>query len=267
MPRLRVGIVDYLNSKPLAWNFLRGKLEDRFEPVYRPPARVAEMLAEGSVDIGLIPTIEYQRIPDLSVVPGVCVAADREVRSVILVSRVEPSRITRLALDENSRTSACLVRIILRRRYGVDPAIEPASPDVDAMLASHDAALLIGDPALTVDRCGFHVLDLAREWRLMTGYPFVFAFWAVRQSVSAERATGLAEVFRASLDAGLAAIDRLAEDASRELGISVAEAREYLTENLRFGLGESELAGLREYFRLAHEAGLTHRNLPIRLVR
>ena len=110
---LRVGIVDYLNSKPLAWDFLRGVAPTGFRAEYHPPAEVAERLRDGRLDIGLIPSIEVQRITDLAVLAGPCVAAQEEVRSVLLVSKVEPQQIRRVALDLNSRTSAALVRILL----------------------------------------------------------------------------------------------------------------------------------------------------------
>ena len=134
--RIRVGIVDYLNSKPPAWDFLCGRLDDRYDAVYRPPARVAEMLDAGEIDVGLIPTIEYQRIADLEVVPGACVAARTAVRSVLLVSRVPFGEIRRLALDHNSRTSVALVTTLLKERFGAEPEAFPAAPRLEEMLRS-----------------------------------------------------------------------------------------------------------------------------------
>ncbi len=263
MKKLRVGIVDYLNSKPLAWSFLAGELDERFEAVYESPARVASLLSGGAIDVGLIPSIEYQRIPDLSVLPGLCVGAEREVRSVILVSKVAVGDIRTLALDENSRTSAALVRIVLHDRHGVDPETVEAKPDLDDMLSEHDAALLIGDPALRVDRGRFVVLDLAREWRLLTGHPFVFAVWAVRPDVAA---TDLAGPFEESLAAGLDHVEVLADEAAAELGIDRDSILEYLTENLHFRLGKAELAGLSEYYRRAHHHGLIDAIQPLRIL-
>ena len=181
---IRVGIVDYLNSWPLAWSFLRGDVPERYLASYHPPARVAALLGAGELDVGLIPSIELQRIAGLSVLPGLCVAAEREVRSVLLISNRPPSEIRRLALDLNSRTSAALVQILLRDRYGVAPECVEAAPEVEEMLADADAALVIGDPALHIERGRYLIFDLAREWRQLTGYPFVSAVWALRAEVA-----------------------------------------------------------------------------------
>ncbi len=250
---IRVGIVDYLNSRPLAWAFLQGRVPAEYVASYHPPARVAELLAAGELDVGLIPSIELQRIDGLEVLPRLCVAARREVRSVLLVSRKPPREIRRLALDENSRTSAVLVRILLKDRYGVAPECVEAAPDVERMLADADAALVIGDPALHVERGGVLVFDLAREWRELTGYPFVFAVWAVCEGVEAP---DLGEVFEASLRSGLESIERLSAEAAEELGLELPMVTEYLTRNLSFTLGEQELGGLEEYFRRAYGHGL-----------
>ncbi len=259
--RVRVGIVDYLNSKPLAWAFLSGTTPGTLEPSFLPPARVAERLAAGELDVGLLPSIELQRIPDLEVLPGLCVAARREVRSVLLVSRGPIAAIRRVALDENSRTSAALVEILLRDRYGLRPELETAPADLDRMLAGHDAALLIGDPALRVERGAYRVLDLAREWRRLTGHPFVFAVWAARRGLEHPDLTA---VFRRSLLEGREAIERLIEESTAELGLAPAAVREYLTENLCFELGEAELLGLKEFFRRARVHDLIPDVRPLR---
>jgi chorismate dehydratase len=260
---VRVGIVDYLNSRPLAWGFLTGRMPPALEASYHPPARVADLLASGELDVGLVPSIELQRIPGLRVLPGMGVCAAHEVRSVLLVSRCEPAEIRRLALDHNSRTSAVLVRILLADVWGAEPEVVSSAPDVEAMLADADAALVIGDPALHVDRGVYRVLDLAAGWRGLTGHPFVFAVWALREGVDAE---GLGELFHRSLALGLAEIDRIVGEAADELGLPAAEIREYLTANLGFRLGEDELTGLDEYFRRAARHGLIAAAAPLRLL-
>ncbi len=249
---LRVGIVDYLNSRPLAWSFLRGEAGGGIEAVFMPPARVADALADGRLDVGLIPSIEVQRIPGLAVLPGLCVAATREVRSVLLLSRGPAGDIERLALDQNSRTSVALVQIVLRERYGISPECVSAQPDIEQMMARSDAALIIGDPALRVDRRGLQVHDLAAEWRQLTNRPFVFAVWAVRQGVRLE---ARAEVFGRSLQSGMEAIDLLVDEAAAEMGLQRETIREYLTECLSFDLGRAELEGLEQFFTKAHQHG------------
>lgn len=260
MPKLRVGIVNFLNSKPLAWGFLKGHHADLFAPSYHPPAMVARLLAQGNLDIGLIPSIEVQRIPNLRVMPDMCVAAQHEVRSVLLVSRVPVEQIRRVALDTNSRTSATLIRILLRERWGLDPEYLHERPDPERMLAEADAALLIGDPALRVDRDRYLIIDLAAEWKTLTGLPFVFAVWAVRPEVEIP---DLPFYFKSSLRYGLSSLDILVREAAGEMGLDSAEVRSYLTENLSFFLRQEEIAGLEEFYRRAHNHGLILEPRPL----
>lgn len=253
---LRVGIVNYLNSRPLAWTFLRGQVGHDLSPRFLPPAQVADSLAAGDLEVGLIPSIEVQRIPGLKVLPGLCVAATREARSVLLLSRRPIRQVKRLALDENSRTSAALVRILLHENFGIDPQCITAAPRLEDMMAEADAALIIGDPALSVDRRGLHVLDLAAAWYRLTGRPFVFAVWAVREGVDLGP---WQEVFHRSLEQATTEMELLVHEASRELGLSVEAIREYLTQCLSFELGQAEREGLAEFYRRAHVLGLIDR--------
>jgi len=261
---LRIGIVDYLNSRPLAWSFLPGLPVEGLEPYFLSPATIAESLAGGELDVGLIPTIELQRVEGLSVIPDLCVAAHREVRSVLLVSRVDVRAIRTLALDENSRTSVALVKILLRELYEIEPATTTCRPEVSTMLEQTDAALVIGDPALVIDRSRYVVLDLASEWRRLTGKPFVFAVWAIRQGVDLGARLAL---FRQSLDRGLENIDTLVQAAAAKHSLSQSEVHEYLTEHLSYRLGSDELSGLGEFFDRAFESDLIGAVLPLRFAR
>jgi chorismate dehydratase len=254
VPKLRVGIVNFLNSKPLAWGFLKGHFSNLFVPSYHPPAQVARMLEQGNLEIGLIPSIEVQRIPGLTVLPDLCIASDHEVRSVLLVARTPMSEVRRVALDSNSRTSVALVRILLAERWGVEPELVTHRPDVDRMLADCEAALVIGDPALKVRRDQqYRIHDLAAEWKALTGLPFVFAVWAVRSEVDQP---DLAFYFKTSLRYGLASLDHLVREAAAEQDLPPEEIRTYLTENLRYLLGDQERRGLDEFYRRAHAHGL-----------
>jgi len=261
-PSLRVGIVNYLNSRPLAWSFLRGEVGTDIHARFLPPAQVADLLATGDLEVGLIPSIEVQRIPGLTVLPGLCVAATREVRSVLLLSRCPVHQIQRLALDENSRTSATLVRILLRENFGIEPECLTAAPELADMMSEADAALVIGDPALAVDRRGFHVLDLAAAWYELTGRPFVFAVWAVREGVDIGP---WQEVFHRSLAQGKAQMEALVQEASVEMALSDEAIREYLTRCLSFELGQAEHQGLEEFYRRAHAHGFIDRPRALEL--
>jgi chorismate dehydratase len=248
---IRVGIVDYVNARPLA----RGLERDPagLELLYLPPAAVADELAAGRIDVGLLPSIELARIPGLVVLPGCAIAATHEVRSVLLVSQVPVAEIRTLSLDENSRTSAALVRLLLEARHGVRPECRPAAPRLGEMLASSDAALVIGDPALRVDRERYVVLDLAGEWLELTGLPFVFALWAARAELATPE---LASRFECSLELGLSELEAIVEETAVSSGLTPAALRDYYTRNLRFRLGEAERRGLAEFLRRAEAAGL-----------
>lgn len=262
MGKLRVGIVAFLNSRPLAWGFLEGRYRDLFEASLYPPAEVARRLAAGELDIGLIPAIEVQRIPDLSVLPGLCVAATHEVRSVLLVLKKPLAEVREVALDENSRTSAALVKILFADRWGLAPTYREARPRVEEMLEVADAALVIGDPALSVDRERYQILDLAAEWRALTGLPAVFALWAVRPGVELP---DLALYFEDSLRRGLEAMPELVASAAKELDLPRDEVERYLTEYLSYSLGPDELAALDAYYRRAARLGLIAPPRPLRL--
>ena len=261
---LRVGIVNYINSRPLSRGLLRGRQEGGFVCERLPPAVIADRLAAGTLDVGLVPSIELARIPGLTVLPGLAIAATHEVRSVLLVSKVPIGEVSSVALDENSRTSAALLRMILKERYGLEPAFRPAHADLDAMLATADAALIIGDPALTVPRERYVVLDLAGEWLEMTGLPFVFAVWAVREEVATAE---LVALFTASLDTGLAELDLIVAETAAETGLAPAILRDYFTRNLRFRMGPAEQAGLAEFLRRAVTHGLTSSPSTLRFAR
>src|SRR5438270_498281 len=155
------------------WNFEFGSRREsllaRFEIAYTIPSRCAEMLAEGSADVGIIPVAAYASIPGLRILPDVAIASKGAVRSILLVSEVPLDRIRSVALDSSSRSSAALVRVLFAKHWNLDARFVPAEPQLEAMLASQDAALLIGDPALQVDRSRYQTWDLADEWRRFTG--------------------------------------------------------------------------------------------------
>ncbi|MBZ0114558.1 MAG: menaquinone biosynthesis protein [Thermoanaerobaculia bacterium] len=267
---LRVGIVSFLNSWPLAWSFLTGvhpslEHELRVTPSFLRPSEVADQLAQGEVDIGLIPSAELQRIPDLSLIPGLCVASDREVTSVLLVSKVPIEEIRRVGLDTSSRTSAVLVQILLAAR-GVRAEYTPVAPNLETMFDGNDAALVIGDLALEIDRDRYLVVDLASEWRALTDLPFVFAVWAVRPLPADVPEPMLVDLFRQSLEWGRSSLDAVVERAVRDLDLDPGQVHRYLTEHLKYDLGIEELASLVEFFRRGHALGLLPRPMPLRFL-
>src|ERR1051326_299165 len=214
--QLRISAISFLNTAPLMWDFENGapagRLREEFQISYTIPSHCAQQLKEGSADIGIIPVAAYVTIPDLVIVPDVAIAAKNKVRSILLVSKAPLEKIRSVATDDSSRTSAALVEIYLRKFVGGDPGFTRQKPDLKEMLQWHDAALLIGDPALQARTAGYYVYDLAEEWRRWTGRPFVFAFWAVRKAALEGRSAELniAQVFQQSRDHGLKHIPEIA---------------------------------------------------------
>lgn len=222
------------------------------------------MLARGMADAALVPVIEYQRMPEIVVVPGVCVGAREAVRSVVLVTRgAELKDVRTVAADTSSRTSAALVEIIFREFLRSAPRLVPHAPNLGEMLHGHDAALVIGDPAMTFPREGLRVYDLATVWREWTGLGFVFAMWMMREGATG-RAGGVD--FAGARDEGLAHVEEIITTYEKELRLPRAELRAYLLENICFELDEEMRAGLELYYRLAHKHGLAESARPLKFV-
>jgi len=276
---LRISIVQYLNTAPLVRGFTHGPLRGKYQLSFTVPSQCAEALRTNAADIAIIPAIEYARIQDLVVLPGLSIASKRAVRSLLLVSTKPVRSITCIALDRSSRSTQALVRILCRKWWGIAPEFSEVDPDLPAMLRKSDAALLIGDPALHLvlrveqhaqrDRSGvlhcsvraagfpeipsLYLYDMVEEWRALTRLPAVLAVWAARPQVATPE---LVRDFQESLAFGLRQLDEIAAEASREMGLPAADLRRYLTENIDYGLDEENLQGLGLYFNLAAELGL-----------
>ena len=259
-----LSIIDYLNAAPLNYGFKHGLGFEHFHMKFHTPSVCADQLRAGEADAGLISSIEYLRIPGLRVVPGLCIASPRRVRSVVILSRVPPEEIRTLALDTSSRSSVVLGRILLRERYGVDPEIADMGPVLTAMLSRHDAALLIGDPAMRARREGLLVLDLAEEWHAWTGLPFVFALWTVRaEAPELPVPGGVAPFFHRSLELGRQHLPEIIDDAWRATGWTKLELQEYFTENIGYRLGEAERESLDLFFDKAARHGFAPTPKPL----
>ncbi len=270
MSNARISVVQYLNSVPLAWGILDGPQKDRFDAVYSTPAECAEHLASGKVDVGLIPSIEYQRIAGARVVPGPAIASRYRAGSVLLLSKVPLAQIRTVACDHGSRSSATLTRVVLDAFYRNRPEFRDAEPDAAAMLASSDAALLIGDAALRFNaenRFGtsfsvgdygqegpqpIQVFDLVERWNNLTGLPFVFAFWATRQGFSDD---AVVEDLAASRAFGLANLDAIADRYSQSLGLEKDFVLNYLERNMQYEMDADGMESLGQYYRNAARLG------------
>ena len=259
MRRLRISAISYLNTAPLMWDFEHEDAGRQFEISYTVPSQCAAELRAGTADIGIIPAAAYTSVPDLAILPGVAIASRRAVRSILLVSKVPMERIRTVALDTSSMTSVALTKVLFARWWGEDRQFTPMAPDIETMLERHDAGLVIGDPALKIDRSRYVTYDLAEEWIRFTGKPFVFAFWAVRQAAMREASASidLPLVFQQSRDHGLLAgsLERIAREWGPRLGLSEASVKSYLTENIYYSLDSGCLEGMQLFYRYAEECG------------
>ncbi len=250
MKAIRLGAVDYLNARPLVY---RLELQSDFALRFDVPSKCAALLHEGSIDVGMIPSIEFLRGAPYRIVPGAGIISEGPVASVALFTTVPVSSIRTVAADTSSRTSNALLHLLCVERFAIDPEFRPMRPDPRAMLEQCDAALLIGDPALFLDygALGAHKVDLGQEWTAMTGLPFVWAFWAGRPGALSPE--GMA-VLLAARDQGVAALDEIA--AAYCGPERAARGQAYLRDNIRYSLGEREEEGLRMYYELAGKHGL-----------
>jgi chorismate dehydratase len=255
--RLRISAISYLNTAPLIWDFEHGEAGQAFDISYTVPSQCAAQLNAGTVDIGLIPSAAYVTVPDLVVLPGVAIASKRAVRSILLVSKVPVEEIRRVALDTSSLTSVALTKVLFEKLWGGPCEFIAKAPDLQQMLSECDAGVLIGDPALKVDRTQYVTYDLADEWIRLTGKPFVFAFWAVRQEALGylDPSINLARVFQESRDHGLDPhnLDTIAVEWAPRLGLTEDAVKSYLTQNIFYHLDQECLDGLHLFYRYAAE--------------
>ena len=262
---MRIGAVSYLNTKPLVYRL--AELAPECEIVFDLPSRLADRLAEGTLDVALIPSIEYFQRPDrYQIVSNACIACRGPVRSVKLFSRVPVERIRTLALDEGSRTSVALVRILLAEREGVRPRLMPFPIDAPPEAIEADALLMIGDRAMHRPVGSFVAeWDLGDVWCRWTELPFVFAMWVARREsqepLIAAMATGhaceqLAVSLQRARDSGVQHVEEIAAREHAKVGISQAECVQYLRDHLHFELGPRELAGLKLFQQHAVRLGL-----------
>jgi chorismate dehydratase len=258
MYRLRVSAISFLNTAPLMWDFDHGDLRRDYRVDYTLPSACAEILRNGMADIGIIPAAAHTTIPDLLVIPDVAIAARGPVRSILLVSKVPIDQIKTVAADTSSRSSVALLQVLFNKFIHTKPEFIPMPPQLEPMLKQCDAGLLIGDPALLAKTDGFHVYDLAEEWKRFTGKSFVFAFWAVRkQALQDHDGISVVNAFQKSRDTGLQPenIARTAKEWTGRLGLSETEITSYLRDNIYYKLDNDCLEGLRLFYQFAAECG------------
>lgn len=279
MPKLRISIVQYLNTVPLIYGFTSGSLKDKYDLSFPVPSLCAEALRNREADVAIIPAIEYQRIENLVILPNLSIASKQKVRSLLLIAKAPIEDVRTIALDSSSRSTQALAKILCARHWEISPRFIELPPDPESMLEKADAAVLIGDPALRLSidvesratntphgeqivpaeaakissAKTLHIYDIVEQWRNFTHLPAVLAIWAAYKDVSTPQ---LAADFQSSLVFGQAHLDEICRDASKSLNLPTADLHRYLTENIDFTLGYENLQALQRFFNEAQSLNL-----------
>jgi chorismate dehydratase len=288
LPKLRISIVQYLNTTPLVWGFTNGPLKGKYDLSFTVPSLCAEALRSNAADIAIIPAIEYQRIDDLVILPDLAIASKTRVRSLLLVSKVPLEKARNIALDSSSRSTQVLTKILCQQKWKIAPEFLEMPPDLPSMLVRADAALLIGDPALRLslatesgtrrgeageqicsaasagiaDDSTLHIYDVVEQWRRMTTLPAVLAVWAARRKVATPE---VIDDFQSSRNYGLRRLSEISTQAAADLNLPANKLQRYLTENINYTLDEENLRGLTAFFAAAAEQALIPQAKPIDL--
>jgi chorismate dehydratase len=279
LTKLRISIVQYLNTAPLVWGFTNGPLQGKYHLSFTVPSQCAVALRSGAADVAIIPAIEYQRIPRLTILPDLAIASKERVRSLLIMSKTPISEARRIALDRSSRSTQALVRILCADKWKITPEFFEAEPTLEKMLDEADAALLIGDPALRLSVAiekgsrrassgelvchgsaasiphadTVYVYDVVEAWRGLTGLPAVLAVWAARNEVVTRE---VVQDFLSSRAYGISRIAEISRAASLELDLPADVLESYLTRNIDFSLSQQNRQGLHEYYKRAAALGL-----------
>jgi chorismate dehydratase len=293
LSKLRISIVQYLNTAPLVWGFTNGPLRGKYDLSFTVPSQCADALRTGVVDLAIIPAIELQRIPDLVVLPDLAIASKQRVRSLLLIAKKPIEQVRRIALDRSSRSTQALTRILCAKLWRIAPEFLEAEPDLSSMLQHADAALLIGDPALRLSILGLAaadnaahrgtvkksgngeqigsaacvydcVYDIVEEWRRLTNLPAVLAVWASRPDVVTPEVT---TDFATSRDFGISRLDEICAMSAPQLRLPERELRLYLERNIDYALDRENLQGLQAFFDHSAALGLIGSVRPISLAR
>jgi chorismate dehydratase len=251
---VRIVGINFLNARPLLAGLVAGAPAPfPYEFVTAEPSSCARQLATGSVAAALVPVATLPFLRDVAPVGDLGVACSGAVRSVLLISRVEPAAIGTLAAHGASRSSVILARLLLAERWGVRPQLVPAAPPLDLMMAEADAAVIIGDPALLVQgRSGLHEIDLGQAWAEWTGLPFVFAVWAARVPAP----VGLGELLAASYAYARTNWPDLVPAWASDHQVPEPTVEAYFRDNLHFELGGRERTAIAEFLARAEAAGV-----------
>ncbi len=234
--RIRVGAVSYLNTKPLLYGIRRSELINRIELIEEYPSRIAAMLLNDEIDVGLVPVAIIPKLAESHIITNYCIGAEGEVASVALFSEVPIQQVTTVLLDYQSRTSVNLARILLKEYWKKEVTLVDAKEDFRSHIIGTTAGVVIGDRALEQRKQSAYTYDLAAAWRAHTGLPFVFAAWVANKQLG----TDFELAFNEANQLGLANIDKVVQENPYE----VYDLNRYYHQNISYELTADKRKGL-----------------------
>ena len=258
--RVRIGAVSFLNTKPLIYSLLNSNpSNEEIDLSVHVPSRLADLLKVGSIDVGLIPIIEYFRASgeenpsSYRIIPDISISSRGAVRSIQLLSRAPIPQIQSVGLDTSSRTSRALLQIVLTEKYNLQPTFSTSPPSAELQSADTDAVLRIGDAALRQLDSAPYSVDLGAAWDELTGLPFVYACWVARGDINLEKMT---QILQEAKELSIPQIPEIAQGGAKTLGLPEALCSDYLTNRIFYDLGDSEIAGMNRFYELAQKYDL-----------
>ncbi len=252
MAKLKIGVVPYLNAKPLIYGL--EERSDEIDLVYAVPSALPKIFLEGRLDVVLMPSVNYFRSNnEYKIIPGCSISSNGSVESVKLFVRVPKVEMVKVvALDKDSLTSCVLTKIILWKRYSINPHYIVLEDKEMLDNEGIDAFLVIGDRAMKLNEEGFQVLDLGLEWKELVGFPFVYAVWVTWFN---SRLVGVNKLLNGAKERGLKSLDKIASVEFERVHLEKDRCLRYLKESIKYNLGEQELMGLETFYRSALELG------------
>jgi chorismate dehydratase len=243
LKKIRVGIVNYLNTRPLIYGLLRPPVNELIELTGDYPARIAEQLMNDEIDLGLVPVAVVQKMPEYHIVGNYCIGTEGEIASVALFSEVPLSEIRKVYLDYQSRTSVALLKYLMKESWGINPEIVQAdNENYRDEIKGTTAGLVIGDRAFEQRRQSTFIYDLGSEWRAITGLPFVFAVWVSKKKLPED----FVRIFDNANAIGLDFIDEIVAESN----YSIYELKKYYKLHLSYHLDDQKRKGMARFLEL-----------------
>ncbi|MDQ6756644.1 MAG: menaquinone biosynthesis protein [Bacteroidota bacterium] len=234
--KVRVGAVNYLNTKPLIYGFENGEMKDEVDLVVDYPSRIADMLLSDEIDVGLVPVAIIPQMKEHFIISDYCISSNGEVASVCLFSEVPIEKIKKVLLDYQSRSSVDLLTILIKEFWKIDPIIEKTSEDYRNEIKHTTAGLIIGDRALEQRKISAYKYDLGEEWKKFTGLPFVFAAWISNKQLD----QSFINAFNEANKIGLSQIDNVVS----ENPYQIFDLKKYYTSYIQYKLDDNAKKGL-----------------------